>query len=119
MAVPDWRLEVRDTSGFVSLETVREHLGDRAARRLSVALRPKLDSETAERARRFLADVPGDRITRLKDRAAFAAAITHLVRTDIDARRWAQRALSPDQPARRGVRKERARPRRRNSKSVA
>jgi hypothetical protein len=110
---------VRDTSGFVTLETVREHLGDRAARRLSVALRPKLDSETAERARRFLADVPGDRITQLKDRAAFAAAMTHLVRTDIDARRWVQRALSVDRPSRSGSRKERARPRRRNSKTAA
>ena len=109
---------MRDTSGFVTLETVREHLGDRAARRLSVALRPKLDSETAERARRFLADVPGDRITRLKDRAAFAAAMTHLVRTDIDARRWAQRALA-DPPSRGGARKVRARPRRGHSKTAA
>ena len=110
---------MREPSGSLTLETVREHLGDRAARRLSHALRSRLDPETVERARRFLSDVPGDRITRLKDRAAFAAAMTHLVRTDIDVRKWALRSLSVDQRSPRRPSAQRARPRRGKSRKAA
>lgn len=110
---------MRGSASSLTLETVREHLGDRAARKLSRALRSSLDSETVERARRFLSDVPGDRITRLKDRAAFAAAMTHLVRTDIGVRRWAMQSLSVKRKAPRKPRPQRARSHRSKSKKAA
>jgi signal transduction histidine kinase len=85
---------MKDGNLVITLQTIRQHLGERAANKLSAALRPPLDLETAEGARRYVTGVPGDRIRRLRDRAAFAAAMAHLVRTDLSARRWALRLLS-------------------------
>lgn len=99
-------------STAITLETVREHLGERAATRLSRALRPKLAPETLERARRFATDVPGDRISRLKDRAAFAAVMIQLVRADVDVRRWALSLLSAPIYVARRSRSDRGRRRR-------
>jgi hypothetical protein len=77
----------------ITLETIREHLGERAAKKLSIALEPKLSRDTVEGARRYVSGVPGDRIRRLKDRAAFAAAMARLIQADPNLRRWALRAL--------------------------
>jgi len=76
---------------LVSLATIRRKLGDEVAERIIRAVSPALEKETAAAARRYILDVPGHRIRRLKDRAAFAAAMAELVRSDSSVRR---RALS-------------------------
>jgi len=78
----------------ITLAMIREHLGERAAKKISAALRPRLDRELAESARRYVAGVPGDRIRRLKDRAAFAAAMVQLVHGDETVHRWALRLFT-------------------------
>ena len=71
---------------LVPIETVRTSLGDDAAKRLLDVIDP-VPPVLAEGARRYVRGVPGDRVRRLRDRAAFAAIMVRLVEQDDDLRR--------------------------------
>lgn len=71
---------------LVPIETVRTSLGDDAAKRLLDVVDP-VPTALAEGARRYVRGVPGDRVRRLRDRAAFAAIMVRLVEQDDDLRR--------------------------------
>jgi hypothetical protein len=106
----------------VNLEVVRRYLGDRAVRKLTRAMRPTLAEEIRLAAQRYVADEPGDRIRRLKDRAAFAAAMVHIVRIDPDVRRRVMRLLSRPQASSKqhgGRSKQPRRPRKLGARSRA
>lgn len=67
---------------LIPIEAVEAELGEQAAQRVLQALGPKLTREMVDGARRYVMGVPGERIRRLKDRAGFAAAVAHFVRTN-------------------------------------
>src|SRR2546428_1270994 len=71
---------------LVPLETVRTNLGDDAAKRLLDVVDPA-PQPLAEGARRYVRGVQGDRVRRLRDRAAFASIMVRLVEQDEDLRR--------------------------------
>jgi len=71
---------------LVPLETVRSNLGDDAAKRLLDVVDP-VPQPLAEGARRYVRGVQGDRVRRLRDRAAFASIMVRLVEQDDDLRR--------------------------------
>ena len=71
---------------LVPLETVRSNLGDDAAKRLLDVVDP-VPQPLAEGARRYVRGVQGDRVRRLRDRAAFASIMVRLVEQDEDLRR--------------------------------
>ncbi len=71
---------------LVPLETVRTSLGDDAAKRLLDVVDP-VPQPLAEGARRYVRGVQGDRVRRLRDRAAFASIMVRLVEQDDDLRR--------------------------------
>ena len=71
---------------LVPLETVRTNLGDEAAKRLLDIVDP-VPQPLAEGARRYVRGVQGDRVRRLRDRAAFASIMVRLVEQDDDLRR--------------------------------
>src|SRR5688572_18126430 len=92
----------------VPLSVVREYLGARAEITIRAALEPRLDSVTIEAARRYVTNVSGDRIRRLRDRAAFAAAMAHFVRKDAKLRRDMLRLLANEEASARQGRRQRA-----------
>ena len=71
---------------LVPLETVRSSLGDEAAKRLLDVVDP-VPQPLAEGARRYVRGVQGDRVRRLRDRAAFASIMVRLVEQDEDLRK--------------------------------
>jgi hypothetical protein len=71
---------------LVPLETVRTNLGDDAAKRLLDVVDP-VPQPLAEGARRYVRGVQGDRVRRLRDRAAFASIMVRLVEQDEDLRK--------------------------------
>jgi hypothetical protein len=71
---------------LVPLETVRTSLGDEAAKRLLDVVDP-VPQPLAEGARRYVRGVQGDRVRRLRDRAAFASIMVRLVEQDEDLRK--------------------------------
>lgn len=93
---------------LVPIETVRTSLGEEAAKRLMDVVDP-VPSVLAEGARRYVRGVPGDRVRRLRDRAAFAAVMVRLVEQDEDVRRRIIAYIDKIQRARRAD----ARPRKR------
>ena len=71
---------------LVPLETVRTNLGDEAAKRLLDVVDP-VPQPLAEGARRYVRGVRGDRVRRLRDRAAFASIMVRLVEQDDELRK--------------------------------
>jgi hypothetical protein len=109
---------------LVSIETVRTSLGDEAAKRLMNVVDP-VPQPLAEGARRYVRGVQGDRVRRLRDRAAFASIMVRLVEEDDVLRRRVLSYIDKLQSKRAGARstttarsaKKRGRPKARRTAS--
>ena len=93
---------------LVPLETVRTNLGDDAAKRLLDVVDP-VPQPLAEGARRYVRGVQGDRVRRLRDRAAFASIMVRLVEQDDELRKRVLAYIDRLQSARAGQRTATAR----------
>jgi hypothetical protein len=84
---------------FIPVQVIEDALGATVTRRMLQAMNaPRLSRDDLAGAKRYILGEPGNRIRRLKDRAAFATTMAAMIQQDASLRRQALAYLGRQRP---------------------